>query len=138
MLTWVHERSVWVCVGASWLDKHRCTVQLTLFADGEPRVNPLLIFRVQEKITLSELVQYDRRVVVKFQPNAWWDEDMMKFWVRQIWAPICDGPMHLILDVHRAQTTEDIKTILHHKSTHKSAKLRTHTNQEAAQAWYNQ
>ena len=36
----------------------------------------------------------------------------MNFWVRQMWAPICDGPMHLILDVHRAQTTEDIQTIL--------------------------
>jgi hypothetical protein len=39
------ERSVWVRGGASGLDKHQCTVQLTLFADGEPRMKPLLIFR---------------------------------------------------------------------------------------------
>jgi hypothetical protein len=39
------ERSVWVRGGASELDKCQCTVQLTLFADGEPRMKPLLIFR---------------------------------------------------------------------------------------------
>ena len=38
------ERSVWVRGGASELDKRQCTVQLTLFADGEPRMKPLLIF----------------------------------------------------------------------------------------------
>ena len=107
------EHSVWVRGGASGLDKCQCTGQLTLFADSEPRVKPLLIFRgTGKRIALSQLVRYDRRVVVKFQPNAWCDEDMMKFWVRQMWAPICDGPMHLILDVHRAQTTEAIQTIL--------------------------
>ena len=39
------ERSVRVRGGASGLDKRQCTVQLTLFADSEPRVKPLLIFR---------------------------------------------------------------------------------------------
>ena len=29
----------------SGLDKRQCTVQLTVFADGEPRVKPLLIFK---------------------------------------------------------------------------------------------
>ena len=77
------ERSVWVRGGASGLDKRQCTVQLTLFADGEPRVKPLLIFRGKGRIALSELVRYNRRVVLKFQPNAWCDEGIMKSWVRQ-------------------------------------------------------
>ena len=38
------ERSVWVHGGASGLEKHQCTAQLTIFANGEPRVKPLLIF----------------------------------------------------------------------------------------------
>ena len=59
----------------------------------------------------NEIVRHNRRVIVKFHANAWCDEDMMKFWVRQMWKPVCDGPMHLILDVHRAQTTEEIQTI---------------------------
>ena len=104
-------------------------------ADGKPRVNPLLIFQGTGKRTaLSELVRYDQRVVIKFQPNAWCDEDMMKFWVQQMKAPICDGPIHLILDVHRMQTTEDIQTIF----AQECQTPHTHMYQEAAKAWCNQ
>lgn len=39
------EHSVWVRGGASGLEKRQCTVQLTIFADGEARVKPLIIFR---------------------------------------------------------------------------------------------
>ena len=40
------EHSVWVRGGASGLEKRQCTAQLTIFADGEPRVEkPLLNFR---------------------------------------------------------------------------------------------
>ena len=39
------EKSVWVRGGASGLEKRQCTAQLTTFADGVPRVKPLLIFR---------------------------------------------------------------------------------------------
>ena len=35
------EKSVWIRGGASGLNKRQCTVQLTLFADGELRVKPL-------------------------------------------------------------------------------------------------
>ena len=50
----IGECSVWVRGGASGLDKRQCTVQLTLFGDGEPRVKPLLIFRGKGKrIALS-------------------------------------------------------------------------------------
>ena len=36
---------VWVQGGSSGLDKRQCTVQLTIFADGIPCVEPLVIFR---------------------------------------------------------------------------------------------
>ena len=39
------EKTVWVRGGASGMEKRQCTVKLTFFADGEPRVKPLLIFR---------------------------------------------------------------------------------------------
>ena len=95
------------------MEKRQCTVQLTLFADGEPRVKPLVIFRGKGKrIPFSEQVKYDRRVVVRFQPNAWCDEDIMHFWTKTCWKPSCSGPMHLVLDVHRAQKMEEIQDIL--------------------------
>ena len=38
------ERCVWFRGGASWMDKRQCTAQLTIFADGKPRVKSLIIF----------------------------------------------------------------------------------------------
>ena len=53
------DRSIWVIGGASGLDKRQCTVQLTVFADGKPRVKPLLIFRgTGKRITLVERTRY--------------------------------------------------------------------------------
>lgn len=39
------ECSVWVCGDASGLETYQCTAQHTIFADGKPRVKPLLIFQ---------------------------------------------------------------------------------------------
>lgn len=72
--------SVWVRSSASGLDKRQCTVQLMIFADGEPRVKPFIIFKgTGKRISLRERVQYDNRVHVNFQPNAWCDESMMEW-----------------------------------------------------------
>ena len=49
--------TVWVHGGASGLEKRQCTAQITVFADGEPRVKPLLIFRGKgERISFREKV----------------------------------------------------------------------------------
>ena len=44
-------KSVWVRGGQSGLEKRQCTVQLTIFADGEPRIKPFLIFKGQGYIS---------------------------------------------------------------------------------------
>ena len=49
--------SVWVLGGPSGQEKCQCTVQITLFADGEPRMKPLVIFQGQGvRIPLAEKV----------------------------------------------------------------------------------
>lgn len=104
MKTPVGASSIWVCGGASGLDKRQCTVQLTIFSDGEPRVKPLIIFQGKGKrIAFHEKFRYVRRFHVAFQENAWCDEPTMDMWVRQLWKPACSGNMLLILDVHKAQ-----------------------------------
>ena len=61
-------------------------MQLTIFADGEPRIKPLLIFKgTGQRIPGREKRQYDPRVVVKFQEKAWCNEEMMVFWLRNMW-----------------------------------------------------
>ena len=61
---------------------------------------------------LSFQLQYDRRVSVTFQENAWCDETAMTFWIRQQWKPACHADMMPVLDVHRAQNTNEIQKLL--------------------------
>lgn len=102
--------TVWVRGGQSGLDKRQCTAQLTIFADGEPRVKPFLIFRGKGKI--RERLQYDKRVVVKFQENAWCNEPAMEYWAKNCWSSRVKEESLLVLDMHKAQKTDHIKTIL--------------------------
>ena len=44
------DKTVWHRGRASGLDKWQCTAQLTIFADGVPRVKPLLIYIYSSKI----------------------------------------------------------------------------------------
>jgi hypothetical protein len=68
-------KTVWVKGTGSGLDKRQCTVQLTIFADGVPRIKPLVIFRgTGKRIKKSEKQRYDRRVHIAWQENAWCDE----------------------------------------------------------------
>ena len=65
------EQSVWVRGGGTGLEMRQCTVQLTLFADGEPHVKPLVIFRGKGKrIPFTEQVKYCSSVVAMIQPNG--------------------------------------------------------------------
>ena len=43
------EKEIWCATAASGLDKCQCTVQLTIFADGKPRVRPTIISEGKEK-----------------------------------------------------------------------------------------
>ena len=88
-------------------------MQQTIFADGEARVPPLIIFRGKGlRISQAEKTKYDRRVRVQFQENAWCDEDQMLHWVNHIWkcpfSPNAEKAKLLIADVHKAQKTVKI------------------------------
>ena len=105
-------KTVWVRGGQSGQDKRQGTVQLTVFADGEPRVKPMVIFRGTGKKTKEdEKAAWDNRVHVKFQENALCDETMKLDWVDELWAPAIQkekGRSLLVADVHSAQKTERV------------------------------
>ena len=104
------EQSVWVWGGGSRLDKGQCTVQITLFSNGEPHVKPLVIFHGKGKqIAFTEQLKYDRRVVVRFQPNTWCNGDIMNFWMKDCWKQACSGNVHIVLDIHWGHKTEAIQ-----------------------------
>lgn len=50
---------------------------------------------------------------MQFQPNAWCDENVMKIWIHQQWKPACEDNMLLVMDVHRGQTTDQVKELLY-------------------------
>ena len=111
------EKTVWHRGAASGLDKCQCTVQLTVFADGEARVPPLLIFRGKGlRISQAEKTKYNQRMRVQFQENVWCDEDRMLHWVNQMWkcpfSPNAEKPKLLIADVHKAQKTTKVLNAL--------------------------
>ena len=68
------------------------------------------------RITEREKKQYDSRVVVHFQENAWCDERIMKIWIKSMWKRPFREDEHrkklLVADMHRAQTTDDVKDLL--------------------------
>ena len=100
------DRTVWVKSLGSGLDKRQATVQLTVHADGIPHTPPMIVFRGKGlRITSKEQEQWDKRVVVKFQENAWVDETVGLQWVQFIWRQRTFEPRLLILDVHKAQKT---------------------------------
>lgn len=72
-----------------------------------------------ERIRDKELKQHDSRLVVKFQENAWCDEEMMIYWVRHLWNSQSTffgtnerRSRLLVYDQHKAQTTKKVKDIL--------------------------
>jgi len=109
-------KTVWVKSSGSGLDKRQATVQLTVFVDGIRRVQPLIVFRGKGlRISQKERSSWDHRVTVRFQDNAWVDENVMKFWVHHMWKPwvsLDDSPNLLVADVHRAQKTNTILDML--------------------------
>ena len=99
-------QTVWVKSLSSRLDKRQATVQLTVHADGVPHTPPIIVFRGKGlRINSKEQQLWDKRVVVRFQENAWVDENISRQWVQSIWKQKTFDPRVLILDMHSAQKT---------------------------------
>ncbi|RPB01809.1 hypothetical protein L873DRAFT_1566635, partial [Choiromyces venosus 120613-1] len=105
------EKTIWAQSSHSGWDKRQATIQLAVFADGIPRVKPLVFFRglgVGATI-LTERETYDPRVVVKFNPKAYANSSNMVEWLDEQLVPILEGrPTLLVLDLFGAHKTEEV------------------------------
>ena len=77
----------------------------------------VLTHSVYHTFSSNMQARYDPRVRVSFQKKAWSDEHIMLGWIRRQWSAACSGNMLLVLDVHKAQKTEDVKALLAEKHT---------------------
>ena len=80
-------KAVWVAQPSSGLDKRQATLQLMIRAEGEQTVKPTVVFRGAGKVSLAEAEEYDKRVHVLFQKNAWMDEATNMKWVNDVLIP---------------------------------------------------
>ena len=117
-------KEVWLATAQFGLDKHQCTVQLTIFGNGDA-LPPLINFRGQGiRINPAEKKSWNSRFKVLFQLEAWCDENIMKRWIGENWNnALLNPPMPgssgkiLFADVHTAQQTASVKVMLHKCNT---------------------
>ena len=80
-------KQVWVAQPSSGLDKRQATLQLCIRGEGEQNVKPSLVFRGKGNVSSQEKEQYDKRVDVYFQQNAWMDEVTNMQWCKKTLIP---------------------------------------------------
>ena len=92
-------------------DKRQGTIQLTVFADGVPRVKPLIFFRGKGigPTIITEMRTYDHRVVVKFNPTAYANSENIVSWLDEQLVPVLEGqPTLLALDLFSGHKTDEV------------------------------
>ena len=107
----VGEKTVWLQSSKSGWDKRQGTIQLTVFADGIPRVLPLIFFRGQgtRPTIVREREEYDPRVVVKLNPTAYANSSNMLEWLDEQLIPALEGqPSLLTIDLFGAHKTVEV------------------------------
>lgn len=107
-------KTVWLKSSDSGLDKRQCTVQLTIWADGNGlRTKPLVIFAGKgTKINRGpEVKLWDKRVKVMFQDNAWVDETITLRYFKECLGSWSEKRV-LVFDALRSQRTPAVKAKL--------------------------
>ena len=107
----VGEKRIWIqSSSTSGWDKRQGTIQLTVFADGVLRVQPLIFFRGKGvgPTILEERRKYDNRVVVKFNPTAYANSENIVEWLEEQIVPILESqPTLIAMDLFAAVTNRD-------------------------------
>lgn len=104
-------KTVWSKSAESGSEKRQCTLFLCIFADGVPRVPPILIFTATTgtKIREKEGHLWDKRVHVEFSPSGWMNETLFMKFINQFLVPIFGNSRALfIFDRYRAHLTPPV------------------------------
>lgn len=80
-------KTVWAIAEKSGWDKRQATIQLTVLADGR-MLKPWVIFRGKGQLPEIELSQYDHRVTVKFNDEAYANENIILEWIHEQLIPV--------------------------------------------------
>ena len=112
-------KTVWVKEQRSGWDRRQATLQVCVFADGNKRCQPLLIYYgdpVGDSRRRAEEKLYDKRVCVAFNKTAWADSQNLQDWVRKQYAIASEyfthenEPRFLCLDAFAPQMTDQLRS----------------------------
>ena len=80
-------KQVWVSQPTSGLGKRQATLQLCIRASGKQSVKPAIVLRGKGNVAMDEKSQYDNRIDVYFQQNAWMDCKTNREWTERTLIP---------------------------------------------------
>jgi hypothetical protein len=96
-------------------DKRQATLLLCIFADGIPRIPPLILFAGTGRRLGTEPQAYDRRVAVNWTDSSWNNEDMFLWWINTYLIPVLGGrPSLFVMDQAECHKTPAVLDTLRH------------------------
>lgn len=105
------DKTVWSKSADSGSEKRQCTLFLCIFADGVPRIPPIIIFTAAtgKTIRAKESHLWDKRVHIEFSPTGWMNEELFLKFIRQFLIPLFGGQRALfVYDRYRAHLTAPV------------------------------
>ena len=108
------EKTIWVKESRSGWDKRQASLVLCVFADGVPRVPPMIIFRGTGQRLGAERAKYHDGVLVEFNPTAYMNDQLFERYIQEHLIPVLGGhPTLFALDLMGSHKTPAILDLLH-------------------------
>ena len=101
-----HKGDKTVIIRTTGHEKETVTVILAAMADGR-KLPPVVVLKGKREPAAADIPQ---GVLVKMSSNGWVNEEIIKWWLAQVWRRD-DNRKLLIWDPFRAHRTEDVKAI---------------------------
>ncbi|RPA98723.1 hypothetical protein L873DRAFT_1768961 [Choiromyces venosus 120613-1] len=103
------EKTIWAKLSQNVWDKYQALLVLCIFADGIPRVPPMIIFHGKGERLRQEWQHYDPHMVVKFNPKAYVNSSTIVKWLDKQLVPVLEScPTLLVLNLFSPHKTEEV------------------------------
>ena len=109
----VGEKTVWVKESRSGWDKRQASLVLCVFADGVPRVPPMIIFRGKGTRLGRERERYHPEVLVEYNPTAYMNDKLFENYITTHLIPVLGGrPTLFAIDLMGSHKTPAVLELL--------------------------
>ena len=102
-----HNGEKTVIIRTTGHEKDKVTIVLAAMANGR-KLPPVVILKGKREPPACDI---PRGVLVRMSPNGWVNEEIIKWWVVQVWRSSADKNL-LVCDAFRAHRTETVKELL--------------------------